>query len=267
MSWNRPKQIEPVRRKNSKLPTFVALIIVLAIGIAAWLFLSSQVDEDANREKQSRQIAEARHFIPKTTGELIPTNGVSGHFAKAFAAINEKAGVPVPIKMAAVPFVMPKVIISNTLYKSGIEQQLSWICETEPGDMPLPFIPLDKDDIADLVPALLAKNEILENESEEHAAIKQNVAEAKRTMMDYLKQGGDPNEFLEYYHNQLMRDYDLRSEAISQACEINDKEPELCSDFITEVNKRLKEQNIKLISRFDITGDPVDDPDNKEHEK
>lgn len=267
MAWNRPKAIEPVKRKRSKQPAFVALLIVLAAGTVTWLLLKSQVDEDANRTKRSRQIAEARHLIPKTTGEFIPTNGVSGHFAKAFAAINEKAAVLVPIKKAAVPFVMPKVVISNTLYKSGIEQQLSWICETEPGDMPLPFIPLDKDDIADLVPALLAKNEILENDSDKHAAIKQNIAEAKKTMMDYLKQGGDPNEFLEYYHNQLMRDYDLRSEAISQACDINVNEPELCADFINEVNKKLKEQNIKLITRFDITGDPADDPDNKEAEK
>ena len=139
--------------------------------------------------------------------------------------------------------------ITNRVFKTGTEQLMSIVFSTEVGDMPMPIPPISEEDRQNIVSILFSKNEIKESDSERVKDCKANVEHAKKEMIEYIKQGGDPDEFLQYYFKELKSAFELRNEAVSQISEVWEENPELAKQFLQKVNEKFTEEGIKLINQ------------------
>ena len=139
--------------------------------------------------------------------------------------------------------------LTNRTFRTGTEQLMSWVFSTEVGDMPMPIPPIGDEDRRNIVAILISRNEILESDSERTKECKAAVAAAKKEMMQYLKEGGDPDDFLQYYHQELRRAFEVRNDAISQIQEVWDEDPALGEAFLDRINEKLGSEGIKVINK------------------
>jgi len=89
------------------------------------------------------------------------------------------------------------------VFRTGTEQIISWIANSQLGNPPppLPILP-PGDDIA----AILNSDIILyDDDSEDIENAKVNVAYMKQLLKEYLAQGGKAQDFLSYYHTELWK--------------------------------------------------------------
>lgn len=126
---------------------------------------------------------------------------------------------------------------------------MSWIFTTEVGDMPMPIPPISKEDRENIVAMLISKNEIKDTDSERVKDCKEQVQLAKKEMIKYLKEGGDPDDFLQYYYQELKSSFELRQDAIRLAEELYEEDPEAGSEYVDKINERFADQGIKPIRK------------------
>ena len=247
-----------------------ACIVTCVVGVLMWVISPSSVIPSTQNRQTSRRIADKTPShtasVTNISRRIEVAKGADPRLGKALEAINAKIE-PIPISRTAKPFKLPPPTKISPAIQNGIDQRLSFITGVVPGDMPMPLFEFDEDDLKELVPALLAKNEVKDDDDADTAELKRDIAFAKKELMTYIRQGGDPNEFMEYYTKQLTQCFEMRCEAISQADDLFHSEPELFNDFVKAVNKKFEEEGIRTISRFDITGDPEDDPDAAKREE
>ena len=136
---------------------------------------------------------------------------------------------------------------SNRLFRSGIEQVMGWIFTTEVGDMPPPLPRIPDFDIVHLQEILDTKNEISESDTEKQADTKNTVDFVKAELKKYLEKGGDPDEFMKYYHDQLKTAHQHRQIVQDQVMKVLQEEPELAEEFLNDANKGLAEMGIKAV--------------------
>ncbi len=136
---------------------------------------------------------------------------------------------------------------SNRTFATGTEQVMGWIFNTTPGDMPpiLPKIPLFEE--AHLTEILFNKNEIKETDDERIAELKENVELAKKEMIKFIKEGGMPDEFLEYYRNILVDSHREFQSSQQEVFKMVREDPEGAAAYLEMVNKRLDEKGIKRV--------------------
>ena len=200
----------------------------------------------------------------------------SAHIAEAKPAIATK---PVPVEPAAVsnsskrvitreeqkrlrpgdegfdPAAHPTILIprkkpeENLPYRSSTEQSLLWIINCEPGDAPLPLIAIPRGELKRMAEILVDKCEEEEGDSEWTRQQRENLRIAKAEMAKYIKEGGDPQSFLQYYHDRLEEMHTERSIALDSVMKLlreggND---DIAGDYLSKVNKRLADKGIKPI--------------------
>lgn len=134
---------------------------------------------------------------------------------------------------------------TNRTFRTGLEQVMGWIFTTEVGDMPPPLPNISNFDYVHIEDILNITNTVRETDSEKAADAKRTVDFAKEELRKYLEKGGDPQEFLAYYHAELQAAYKERSLVRSQAMQILKEEPDLALDFLERANKQLEEKGIK----------------------
>ena len=139
--------------------------------------------------------------------------------------------------------------LTNRVFQTGTEQLMSWVFTTEPGDMPMPIPNISKKDRDNIIAVLFSKNEIKETDSEKVKFCKEQVDAAKKEMIAYIKQGGDPDDFLQYYYHELRSCFETRREAIRQAQHLFDEDPELGRAFVEKVNEKFEKDGIKQIKK------------------
>lgn len=138
---------------------------------------------------------------------------------------------------------------TNRVFHTGTEQLMSWVFSTEPGDMPMPIPNISKKDRENLVSILISKNEVKEGDSEKVAFCKKQVDAAKKEMAKYIADGGDPDEFLQYYYQELRTCFETRREAIRQARNLFKDDPELGKEFVGKVNEKFEKDGIKPLKK------------------
>ncbi len=136
---------------------------------------------------------------------------------------------------------------SNRTFATGTEQVMGWIFNTVPGDMPpiLPQIPIFEE--AHLTEILFNKNEIKDDDDERIVELKENVALAKKEMIKFIKEGGMPDEFLEYYRNILVDAHREFQSSQQEVFKMVREDPEGAAAYLEMVNKRLDEKGIKRV--------------------
>ena len=136
---------------------------------------------------------------------------------------------------------------SNRLFRSGIEQVMGWIFTTEVGEMPPPLPRISDFDIVHLQEIFDSKNEVGKTDTQKQADVKNTVDFAKAELKKYLEKGGDPDEFLKYYHDQLKTAHQHRQIVQDQVMKVLQEEPERAEDFLRDANKGLAELGIKAV--------------------
>jgi hypothetical protein len=142
--------------------------------------------------------------------------------------------------------------MTNRTFSTGVEQLLSWICRAVPGEMMLPLPPLVEEEKRDIAAILISRNDIKDTDSEDVAMVKEDVSFAKKELAKFIKEGGNPDEFFEYYNNVLKQSFEKRKSFIEelQAMQSDDESPatpEEIKIMVDRINKSLSEEGIKPV--------------------
>ena len=141
---------------------------------------------------------------------------------------------------------------TNTPFRTGLELSMARIFMTRVGDPPPPlhttFLPIH--DEAHLAEILIAKNPVLDGDSDEVKEAKATVEIVKKEMIAYIKDGGDPETFMAHYHNKLQSAFQERRDSLKEIARVAIEEPEIAQGFYDAVNKKLES---KGIARIELT--------------
>ena len=136
---------------------------------------------------------------------------------------------------------------SNRLYATSLEQTMDWVFSCEVGTPPPLLPPMSLSDQMHLAEILVMDNPILATDSEKAAESKRMMQIAKKEFMQFIKDGGNPDEFLPYYHSQLVAAHEEWKMARQSIYEMVRKEPDIALEYARKVNAKLSEKGIKNV--------------------
>lgn len=142
---------------------------------------------------------------------------------------------------------------TNSVFRTSLEQTLALMFTTELGKPPFPFPPLSAKDKKRITEILISDNPVAENDSDIVAFQKETVDQVKKEMRKFIKEGGDPQKFIDYYQNELRVAAQERSLAVTESRKIMKESPELYKEFVETVNTRFAEKGIKPIPLLPLT--------------
>ena len=230
------------------------------IGGGVWWWLGNGEARPFDEPETTKKAALAKEVKPavapvaKTVAETNATATVQVSPSRTGEAETD----PVPAAGASAP-VAPSnrvIVVENDAtdpnhksdFSTGVEQVMGWIFTTELGDSPPPLPDLSAAERKRIVEILLAKNPVEEGDSEKSAEAKEMVSAAKRELMQYLKQGGDTDDFLTFYRNELVKAQEAREDAKRLVREVaREGDDEMTVQFLKEVNGKLAERGIKAV--------------------
>lgn len=255
MAWNHPieKPVEPKKAPSRARGALAGVVVVAVLGVAAYFIFCSDggrsVDDGAGRDRgkikevkpakvrsAESEVRSARKEKPKTVEEIV-------------ASLDDKPKPTIKVRQLS-PEEWDR--LTNRTFKTGTEQLMSWVFSVQPGDMPIPIPSIGEEDRKNLAAILISKNPISEKDDERTAFCKEQVDFAKKEMAKYIGDGGDPDDFLQYYFQELKLAFDKRNDAISQLQETNEDDPELAEQLREEINKKFEEEGIKKIIKEEI---------------
>lgn len=136
---------------------------------------------------------------------------------------------------------------TNHPFRTGIELSMARIFMTRVGDPPPPihttFIPIQ--DEAHLAEILIANNPGLEGDSDQVREAKATVEFVKKEMMQFIKGGGSPSEFMSYYYDKLNSAFEERRASMREVVRIAQEEPEIAQEYYEQTEKNLSEKGIR----------------------
>lgn len=155
---------------------------------------------------------------------------------------------------------LPQEQPTNRVFRTGVEEMMDWVFSVEVGEMPLPLPRIPDVDYVKLKEILESKNTILDTDSDKVAQSKETVDYAKKIFKEFIDKGGEPDDFLPYYHDELKAAWQTRQVAQNEVMKILQTEPELAQEYLDKVNASLAEKGIKrvivperILSRLGIT--------------
>ena len=251
MAWNHPteKPVEPKKVPSRARGAIAGVVVVAVLGLAAYFIFCSDggqsVDDGAGKDRgRIKAVKPAKTKVqpeekqkekskPKTVEEMV-------------ASLDDKPKPPIKVRQIS-PEEWDR--LTNRTFKTGAEQLMSWVFSVHPGDMPMPIPALGEEDRRNLASILISKNEITEKDSEKTAFCKEQVDFAKKEMAKYIGDGGDPDDFLQYYFQELKLAFDKRNDAINQLQETHEEDPELAEQLREAINKKFEEEGIRTINK------------------
>lgn len=258
MAWNGSNgasapQVTPRKSPASPWRGAVALLIIVALGGAAYFLVSRDAPKPTKPvEKAERKtIAEVKPAevvkaeVPIEEKKIDPEKAARAAKLKAMTPAERLEFLFEEAKKKPIDF---SVVSTNRPFATGTEQVMSWIFTTRVGNMPPPMPKMSIRDEAHLAEILLADNPALEGDSEKVKEAKAMVELAKKEAIEFVKNGGDVQEFLEYYRGVLAEahmEWQASQKAVMQVIR---EEPDLAGDYIREVNAKLAEKGIKPVN-------------------
>lgn len=253
MAWNRPSEVkaQPKKTGSSKLIVYLLLGAIVAGGLLVLFIIGDKPAIETAKTGKTKSIPSAVPAkVKRDTNAVHKTFAKTGNDKLDVALTNlEKVELPAIIRPNLPP--VPDHY-TNHWFKSGTEQVMSWIFTTQLGDSPMPIPRLTEAERKSLVSDLMSPNEIKDNDDDMTKYAKEMVNAAKKEMMQYIHDGGDPDDFLKHYYEELKKAHEYRMEAIRQGELVYEEDPELAKDFVTKVNERLTEQGIRTIDVNDF---------------
>ena len=126
--------------------------------------------------------------------------------------------------------------------------------------MPMPLPNLNEEEKRDIASVLITRFPAKEEDDEKLAQLKLDVDYAKKEMAKFIGDGGDPNDFLQYYYQQLDKAYEYRDAVLKQLHKIdNEGDKDLAKEFCGRVNEILREKGIKEVDFKEECDDDSED--------
>jgi hypothetical protein len=239
----------------------VTIIVLLAIGFAVKFFLLDKPQTKTSVTKQVKttkvSTREKNAAQKKVTNEVVvvaPDNvaHVTPQFIIADDALAEKKPAktmirPPPTTNRVIRFGGAWTNQPPTGFTSRIDYAINQLASTQMGMPPPPliFIPPGEDVKAALERSILVYDTDTDATIEKKAAI----AQAKQAMKDFIAQGGNPNEFTNFYHKQLLEAAEERQGSQKMAMDLfRAGEKEAAALYIDEQNKKFAEKGYVPIS-------------------
>jgi hypothetical protein len=224
-----------------------AAIVVLGAALVMWWMTQGEEKKVEEKADKKERVVNEKKVEKRPTVVVKKDEGVKGDskIDEALANIGNLEKPKIKVRELS-----PEewLRITNRVFKTGTEQLMSIVFSTEPGDMPMPIPPISDEDKQNIISILISKNPINESDSEKIKLCKENVALAKKEMVEYLKEGGDPDDFLRYYFQELKSAFELRNAAVDQIRETWEGDPELGRQFLEKVNEKFANEGIKSIN-------------------
>jgi len=258
--WNRSKHLKASadnRSGSGQVPKIVAVVAVVCAFLAGIVCFLMSSREDGSADQASVRPKNIANKNYKKLDEISSVKVRKQYKDKpksvdeAMARIEEAQE---PLKLEP----MPKVESGNRpkkVFATATEQVLSWLCHTELGEPPMPPPPLPDGDMANLAQILITKNEIKDDDPPEVANAKQMVNAAKKEMMKFIREGGNPDEFMQYVFREQKKAFETRSMAREMCDELADEDPKLAKEFAVKANAKLADQGILPIGVPEVQDD------------
>lgn len=243
--WNKPSgAAKPVQKKPSAVRGIVAGIVVVLIALAgAWYFLGGDTTPTATKETRSRTIKDKGYKKLDDISRIKPRKEYAEKPKNIEEALQRVEEAQEPMKLEPMPKTESKPGIQR-VFHTGTEQVLSWLCHTELGDPPIPPPPIPDCEMENLAEILISKNEITEDDTPEAANAKQMVDAAKKEMMKFIKEGGNPDDFMQYVFREQTKAFETRCLTLDMFDEMSEEDPAMAREFAIKANEKLVEQGI-----------------------
>lgn len=258
MAWNKPSEKKVAEKKkggqrNVHLKGLIAgAIVVLGAGLAAWL-----IWPDA-KPPLSASTSTSTSRIKEVTPAVAPTNAVAAApkvkdphegYHLSTMGVWQPNGRPTPPGRKKVHGIFTnRVGRAKVVYSNVTEQVILQIFNRELGDAPMPLpAMLPQKDMDELVSILLDKHPESSGDSDSIKYDKETLRLAKKEMLKFVKEGGDPYDFLKSYHDQLTQAFNRRFETQNFVMDTirNGEDPAVVNDLINRLNADLKRDGIR----------------------
>lgn len=221
-------------------------IAVPVVALCLWLFSGGEAPQDAASAKERGTIADKGRKYKKLDeiSRVKPRKEYATKPKNVEEALQRVEEAQEPLKLEPMPKTDESKPKRKMLFRSGTEQVLSWLCHVNPGDPPIPPPPIPDGEMDKLAEILISKNEIAEDDSPEAANAKQMVDAAKKEMMKFIKDGGDPDEFMQYVFREQTKAFETRCLTLNMCDEMAEEDPAMAREFAIKANEKLAEQGI-----------------------
>ncbi len=255
-NWEKAKPAQKAHAP-SKVRGLVALLVIASVGgMATWFFMRPAETPLPEVREVKKPVAPKPKSAPVKKAAPVKKPVVEDKeatFEDARKKRRELFKAMTPDERVAYIFEeMKKRPIrdepsSNRIFRTGLEQVMDWVFSCEVGAPP-PILPkMSMFDKAHLVEILFLDNPIKETDSERAKDAKETVQLAKKEFLDFIKQGGDPDDFLPYYHGQLVAAHQEWSMARKSVLETLKTDPEITQEYLKKINARLSEKGIRAV--------------------
>lgn len=241
-------------------------VVIPAFAICFYIFYDrGESPQPKSERKEPGRIATAKTTIRRAPKPIEANTGNPKLDEKLKKAGQFDRTVEVEVAAADTP---PEEFIAKAkqtkrVFSTGVEQLMSIMFTCKPGNMPFPLVQIPDADYENLAAILITKNEIDEDDTEDIKRCKETVMEVKKEMMSYIRQGGDPDDFMAYYHAKLLKDFEYRNEAMRLAQESYEEDPALGRAFVEKINAQLGEEGILPLSMSDVSPDEESDEESE----
>lgn len=272
MAWNKPSTTDqqPIRKSGAKTPSAICSILagVTIVILGALCFFLFSGNEDAPEAKATKGRGRIKEVKPAPAPKAVvqpepdPVD-TRAQKSKEWREKLMKIAEHNPQLMFHLTNDASKV--EKPVFTTSVEQVMDWIFNCVPGDDPLPLPNLSEESPDIIARALISFNEVSDKDTEDIAQRKESVMLAKKALRQFIKEGGDYPEFMEYYRKQLVQYRKLWLDAqtsIEKApADLNQEE---MTRLVEKTNAMLEEKGIKPIEMNEIVRDRLGLPDPEE---
>lgn len=262
MAWNRPqvdsRAKDSPRRTGTVRPAvavrwLIAGVLVVAGIFAVWVFLGGETSSPTTKKRARAKIPDAAKVIHN---KQVAKDAVSETRKPITESVKPPANGQTPQFVPPAPPVRTneasRLRAMNSVHRTGFEQILLNIFSCEPGNMPRP-LPSDipEAEMKRLAEILISKDEIKDSDTENMMLAKDLLAKAKAAMVKFIKDGGEPEEFIVSYHEQLEHAFHERQKAMSFVGQLvrEGEDPAVISKYVDKTNEKFAAQGIMEIDK------------------
>ena len=245
--------IKTPNKRPSVLAYGLFALATLILATVLWIMFSQNPKPslpEVNPKRKTPLIAEVTpSSAPKAIADT-PSNRMSKAFAEKRKILDSMT--PKELHERQLEIMKEREIdltpTTNKPFRTGIEWQMARLFTTPLGRRPVPLPPaIHVKDEAHMMEILSTANPALEGDSEQVKIMKKAVEAAKEELKNYIKEGGDYDGFMQYYHSKLMDAFTLRQEYVKQVLQVSKEDPSISKDFFDEANAKLAEKGIEPI--------------------
>ena len=238
-------------KSSNRFWIWVVLPVIVFVSIVTSIILLWGNGLDAKKAKVEKRdkIKSVEAPLSQNNGSAAKTNGNDEYCLPILTGNsnqdNEEMALPLPETRVR----DENALVVSNAFHSGAEQVMAWIFSCELGSPPPPLPIVNIRNEQHLYDILFTKLEEAENDSERTKEAKRSVEEAKKELCEYIKQGGEVQDFLKYYREQLLQahhEYCDARKLIMDAYKDGESR-EFAEELTAKINERLEAKGIKPV--------------------